>query len=183
VFTSKKQALQCGLSLDSWMMAFCPGHWGQQWQQDVAWGLLLTGPEVWQEDPGFATKTRVLPWKTGFWQDLKGRQGFWHEKHENKGFVSRIRVYLLGRGILVQDVPKGLHVGINAMHHLRLLPQVALHRHIDVVIPVSVMHWHASDSTDLLQTALACFRQHWLASDSNGLLQTALACFRLLIGL
>ena len=69
-------------------------------------------------------------------------------------------VYLRGRGVLLQNVSKGLHVGVNAMHHLSLLPQVALHRHIDVVIPASNMRWRASDSTDLLQTALACFSQH-----------------------
>ncbi len=49
-------------------------------------------------------------------------------------------VYLLGRGVLLQDVSKGLHVGVNAVHHLRLLPQVALDRHIDIVIPVSNIH-------------------------------------------
>ena len=69
-------------------------------------------------------------------------------------------VYLRGRGVLLQNVSEGLHVGVNAMHHLSLLPQVALHRHIDVVIPVRNMRWLASDSTDLLQTALARFSQH-----------------------
>ena len=72
-------------------------------------------------------------------------------------------VYLRGRGVLLQNVSEGLHVGVNAMHHLSLLPQVALHRHIDVIIPVSNMYWLnwlASDSTDLPQTARTCFKQH-----------------------
>ena len=54
----------------------------------------------------------------------------------------RLFHHLMGGGILLQDVTKCLHVGVNAMHHLCLLPQVALHCHIDIIIPVTT----ASDS-------------------------------------
>ena len=54
----------------------------------------------------------------------------------------RLLSHLMGGGILLQNVTEGLHVGINAVHHFCLLSQVALHCHIDVIIPATT----ASDS-------------------------------------
>ena len=50
--------------------------------------------------------------------------------------------HLLGGGILLQDVAIGLNVGIDVMHHFPLLPQIALHHCIDVVIPGATANKH-----------------------------------------
>lgn len=51
----------------------------------------------------------------------------------------RLLTHLVGGGVLLQDVTKGLHVGINTVHHLCLLPQVALHCHIDLIVPATTV--------------------------------------------
>ena len=62
---------------------------------------------------------------------------------------------LLRGGALLQDVAKGLHVGVNAMHHFSLLPQVALHCHIDVIVP-AMAYTHESSFSIIDSKLHAC---------------------------